>query len=488
MATSIGVVKNIIGTVTAVSEDGSIRQLQVGDKVFQFDVIATSAAGAVEIELADGSLMDMGRNAQMYLDAEVFEDMANVTAPTIEAGLDDVEALQQALLDGADPTTIGEATAAGAGADLVGNEGSSSAVVRAYLNPVATPENGFDTTGPSVALTNPEDLNLIISEDEILPVVGTSPDSEPEVPEIPSIPQDPQDPQDPDDPTMPEPLPIIVSATAHTVGNSNQGTLATATALKSNPHNSAEVNTFDDGFYAVDHQGNDNPEGIDFREAILFEFSQPTTAFTFEVMGATNGGNYILYDADGKPLWNEPKSMDGFSGTVTVSDETAFSYISFLGGSTGPGNSGAETDFAIKPIGLQLTGTDGNDVILGTQGNDLLIGGLGDDILTGGDGADQFVWQFGDNGVDTVTDFDTEENDVLDVSDLLAGAPDVAENLDLYLKASFDADNDQTIIEVFTSGDAQEPDAMANQTIVVNGDIGSLDSLVSSGNLTVDNV
>lgn len=149
MATEIGIIKGLMGTVTATAADGSQRILQVGDKLFANEIVSTGATGAVEIEFADGSIMDLGRNSQAMLDNEVFNP--ELAAQVSEAVDSDVEALQQALVDGADPTQLGEATAAGAGTQA-GNEGSSTVQV-VYDAPEVTPTSGFDTTGINVAFT-----------------------------------------------------------------------------------------------------------------------------------------------------------------------------------------------------------------------------------------------------------------------------------------------------------------------------------------------
>lgn len=168
MATQIGIIKAIIGSATATSADGSIRTLQAGDAVFQDDLITTGAASAVEIEFNDGSVMDLGRNSQAMLDSDIFDPTAPVTETTGLTDVpDDVAALQEALLAGEDVSQLGEATAAGAGAEG-GEEGGHSFVVRDYLGPEVIPDNGFDTTGPTVVFENPEELNLIIVEDDVV--------------------------------------------------------------------------------------------------------------------------------------------------------------------------------------------------------------------------------------------------------------------------------------------------------------------------------
>jgi hypothetical protein len=96
VATEIGMIKTLIGGAVATASDGSQRTLQVGDRVFQDEVITTGAGGAVEIEFADGSVMTLGRNSQAVLDIDAFDPQAVAEAP---ADVDsDVDALQQALI------------------------------------------------------------------------------------------------------------------------------------------------------------------------------------------------------------------------------------------------------------------------------------------------------------------------------------------------------------------------------------------------------
>jgi len=159
MATEIGFIKGLIGSAIATAADGSQRTLQIGDKLFANEIVSTGAAGAVEIEFIDGSIMDLGRNSQAILDNEVIDPQLATLAQT--PVLDDVEALQQALLDGADPTQVGEATAAGAGTQVAGNEGHTPVTVE-YLAPQAEVTSGFDTTGPSIVF--PEIISEIYEE------------------------------------------------------------------------------------------------------------------------------------------------------------------------------------------------------------------------------------------------------------------------------------------------------------------------------------
>jgi T1SS-143 domain-containing protein len=161
MATQIGVIKAIVGTVTATSTDGSIRTLQAGDRVYANEVISTGPSGAVEIEFADGSVMDLGRDSQALLDTAVFDPAATSSVADTEGEVvpDDVAAIQQAILEGEDPTEAGEATAAGAGVE--GSEGGHEAVFVNYLNPEVTPEAGFDTIGVNSTIDDIEEEQLL---------------------------------------------------------------------------------------------------------------------------------------------------------------------------------------------------------------------------------------------------------------------------------------------------------------------------------------
>jgi len=105
--------------------------------------------------------------------------------------------------------------------------------------------------------------------------------------------------------------------------------------------------------------------------------------------------------------------------------------------------------------GDTLIGDSHDNLIDGGKGNDILIGGARNDTLTGGDGNDTFVWQKGDSGHDTVTDF-TPGSDKLDLSQLLQGEHATATSLDDYLhfKVSGAGTNVVSTIEVSSTAGA----------------------------------
>jgi len=147
VATEIGMIKTLIGEAVVTASDGSQRTLQAGARVFQNEIITTGATGAVEIEFSDGSLMALGRSSQTILDLDAFDPHLVAQSPSDVDS--EVGALEQALLEGADPNQIGEATSAGAGAGVGGNEGTEFVQVL-YETPEVAPESGFETTGISV--------------------------------------------------------------------------------------------------------------------------------------------------------------------------------------------------------------------------------------------------------------------------------------------------------------------------------------------------
>jgi Ca2+-binding RTX toxin-like protein len=136
-------------------------------------------------------------------------------------------------------------------------------------------------------------------------------------------------------------------------------------------------------------------------------------------------GNDSLHGGDGNDLLIAGPGndlLDGGQGIDTVSfAKAAAGVVVDLGnvGAQNTGGAGVDTLTSIENlIGSDyndtlignggdnvLNGGAGNDVLKGGGGNDTLIGGPGDDTLTGGSGNDTFVWQKGDSGHDTVTDF-----------------------------------------------------------------------------------
>jgi len=87
-------------------------------------------------------------------------------------------------------------------------------------------------------------------------------------------------------------------------------------------------------------------------------------------------------------------------------------------------------DYSLSADAAIIKGFAGNDILTGGDGNDDLFGGAGDDTLTGGAGSDSFIWTATDSGTDSVTDFQTTDGDVLDLSDLLSNPSNSIEGIE----------------------------------------------------------
>jgi hypothetical protein len=104
-----------------------------------------------------------------------------------------------------------------------------------------------------------------------------------------------------------------------------------------------------------------------------------------------------------------------------------------------------------------LYGNDGNDTLFGGKGNDILAGGLGKDTLNGGSGEDTFVFTGLYEGIDTIKDFDLQQ-DVLDLSGLLGAVFDPNGQIPLsdYVQAS--TENGDTTVAVDLDGQGTDHD------------------------------
>ncbi|MBM7060796.1 retention module-containing protein [Pseudomonas sp. UL073] len=159
MATSIGVVRQVIGEVHAVASDGTNRLLHPGDRVFAGEQLVTGAAGAIAIDLSNGSELTLGRDSSLALTPQLLAGPQDATLPPTdvapatpsEQDLTDVEKLQAAIEAGVDPTQAAEATAAGPGGGSGGGSGGAggghSFVLLSEIGGAVDVNIGFPTEG-----------------------------------------------------------------------------------------------------------------------------------------------------------------------------------------------------------------------------------------------------------------------------------------------------------------------------------------------------
>ncbi|MDM2841859.1 retention module-containing protein [Citrobacter sp. Cpo086] len=152
MSKLLGVIKAIIGQVYVVDANGAQRLVHEGDRVYSGEEIVTGASGAVSISLPDGKTLDIGRNSH-------WGDHGLQASHNPESSAQDIAAAQKAIADGADPTQVLEATAAGneAPVTLEGGGGGHTLVQLELTGQVVDPTAGFNTKG----LGSPNwDINL----------------------------------------------------------------------------------------------------------------------------------------------------------------------------------------------------------------------------------------------------------------------------------------------------------------------------------------
>ena len=147
----IGTVTAVVGEAKATAADGTVRILQVGDQVHSDEVISTSAAGSINVVLANGKTLDCGGDADLALHQGIL-DVAVTSTPSA-----DVDAIQRAIAAGQDPSQVAAATAAGgapaAGGDVEG--GAHSPVIIEQGNAASVVSSGFATEGDSITFSAP---------------------------------------------------------------------------------------------------------------------------------------------------------------------------------------------------------------------------------------------------------------------------------------------------------------------------------------------
>ncbi|MBV4502138.1 retention module-containing protein [Pseudomonas shirazensis] len=179
MSSVVAIVKSIVGQVIAVSPEGFRRVLIEGDRLMAGEQVLTGPGGAVTLELADGRMLDLGRDSQWSADAP--DSSADLSQATAQAA-PSVEELQQAIAAGADPTTELEATAAGPTA--AGNGGAAggghSFVMLEETAGAVDPTIGFPT-GPIGFQTLAADLETGAVDTNVNDATPTAPTVTPPV-------------------------------------------------------------------------------------------------------------------------------------------------------------------------------------------------------------------------------------------------------------------------------------------------------------------
>ena len=144
MPTVIGTIKVMMGQAWIEAADGSRRQAMEGEQVMRGEQVVTEQ-GAVTVTLPDGKNLDLGRMSQ-------WGGSGAATATADATATQDVAAVQQAITEGADPTQILEATAAGNpiitdAQGEAGEGGRHSFVMLELTGQILDPNAGYPTDG-----------------------------------------------------------------------------------------------------------------------------------------------------------------------------------------------------------------------------------------------------------------------------------------------------------------------------------------------------
>ena len=164
MATLIGVVSKVVGQVFAVAGDGTRRLLVEGDRVYAGEQLDTGVGGAISVHLQSGQDLALGRGSSLALNEGLLHhqapDIQTTGERVADTALDDVNALQQAIAAGVDPTQVSEPTAAGPTATgptgVPGGGGGHSFVLLTEVGGSVAPTIGFDTAGLPAAPEFPD--------------------------------------------------------------------------------------------------------------------------------------------------------------------------------------------------------------------------------------------------------------------------------------------------------------------------------------------
>ncbi|HHX8299011.1 TPA: retention module-containing protein [Vibrio diabolicus] len=152
------IVNAVKGEVLVLGLDEKVRSIKAGDELISGEVIITENNASLDVQihnelylvdancvacLPEPSFEQPETLLQSPVNGQVTFDPTAIEGANFDAN--DVAAIQQAILDGADPTAILEATAAGAGA---GAEGSANAgyVTVEYNNPEVLASTFFETS------------------------------------------------------------------------------------------------------------------------------------------------------------------------------------------------------------------------------------------------------------------------------------------------------------------------------------------------------
>ena len=468
-AQPIGHIDKVDGEVIAIRSDGTEVELEIGDPIFQGDVLKSGEDGAVGVVLADDTTFSMANNGEMVLDEMVYDpgtqegsmdvsivkgvftfvsgqiaktdpDAMTLDTPVAtigirgtQVGLDfaDGKTLTTALMEESDGF-VGEIVVTNDGGQQIINVAGQGTTVTAFAEPPS----------PIFSVTEPQIIELFGPALQYLPMeVGTGYDY--------GVQENMEDDEDLADMDLEELTEFETAAG----GNDEEG------GGEEEEEGGAGSTSEYESQEGSDELGTVIPEGVDG-----FEIPEPpefvddgdNSGFTAPdpVQEAPPQSNFNLGD-DGEVFDRSGVTYDldvtGGMGNDVISTGSG---NDFIDGGDGDDviNAGAGDDSVVGGKGDDIiSGGEGDDHLYAGEGNDVVDGGIGDDYIDAGTGQgnDEYI---GGEGEDTI-EFDSSKDGV--VVDLEAGT--ATDNPDTQTSSDDNIDNDTlTGIENVITGEGDD--------------------------------
>ncbi|WP_157807964.1 retention module-containing protein, partial [Marinomonas sp. ef1] len=180
LGNAIGFITKLTGSVTIQSIDGHERVVKIGDAVFFGETVVTGSNSSVTIAFVDGTEVVIGGDSVVEITDEIYNTGDN--EDLVADSSTDVDALQDAILAGDDPTLVQEAPAAG---ETLGEQQRVDVDIDRNDNTAlptfgndsssALPKYGYDTSGNGGGSATQTQDTTPTTSNRTIPVTGNVP-------------------------------------------------------------------------------------------------------------------------------------------------------------------------------------------------------------------------------------------------------------------------------------------------------------------------
>ncbi|MBE7636623.1 hypothetical protein GUA87_07175 [Sneathiella sp. P13V-1] len=382
----VGAVETLEGVATVRHKDGTSEQLQLGDEIYQDDIIETSSNGNLGVLLKDGSIMGVGPGSRMTIDSFVYDSETNDG----NVGL--------SFLKGAVSFVSGK-IAKNDYEDVNIKVPFGTIGIRGTEFVVETGPDGLATVyvleGRVLTISNGQQVILEPGDLASITTAGLT-----------SIQQ----------------LPVVqIQELFKEVLRSQEGTRSIRDGRADNSEGELDAEPAAGGNQQADGTGNDsgeeNPENSksDREEDFALEEFDPN--LTSSEVGNIDISVLFTGSSGSDPNFQEKGDLDTFEGAIAFFGSDGDDV--FTGGGFGDFISGIGGNDSLSGAGGNdsVSGGEGNDTLNGDGGDDTVDGGVGNDVLQGGEGSVDILLGgegddllYGDNADDpdpTTGDMDT---------------------------------------------------------------------------------